>query len=228
MAFLKNEEIIALFNARFACKKFDGEKTVSDLDFNTILEAGRLSPSSFGFEPWHFLVLEKKTDRQKTLREKLKECVWGGRHALENASHFVLVLARKKEDLDPQNAYLKNLMQNVHQMDEETAAARSAYFSNFAFNEWGFLKEEKSAFAWACRQCYIALGNMMTTAAALGVDSCAVEGFQPEKTNALLIEEKIIDLAHFGVAVMLGVGYRAENPKRAKTRSPFKEVVEFL
>ena len=60
----KNQEIIDVFNYRYACKKFDKNKKVSDEDFNTIMESARLSPSSFGLEPWKFLLLKN---------EKMKE-----------------------------------------------------------------------------------------------------------------------------------------------------------
>lgn len=77
---LDSSTIIEIFKRRYACKKFDASKSIADSDFATILESGRLSPSSFGFEPWHFVVLQNKTERQKTLREKLKQSVWG-RHS---------------------------------------------------------------------------------------------------------------------------------------------------
>ena len=128
---LDSSTIIEIFKRRYACKKFDASKSIADSDFATILESGRLSPSSFGFEPWHFVVLQNKTERQKTLREKLKQSVWGGIHALDSASHVVILLARKRADLQPNSLYLQNLMQNVHKMDDAARQARSLYFANF-------------------------------------------------------------------------------------------------
>ena len=122
---LDSSTIIEIFKRRYACKKFDASKSIADSDFATILESGRLSPSSFGFEPWHFVVLQNKTERQKTLREKLKQSVWGGIHALDSASHVVILLARKRADLQPNSLYLQNLMQNVHKMDDAARQARS-------------------------------------------------------------------------------------------------------
>lgn len=87
----KNKEIIDAFQFRHACKQFDPTKTVSEEDFNTILEAGRLSPSSFGFEPWKFLVVQNKS-----LKEKLFPVSWGAQNSFSGASHFVILLARKK------------------------------------------------------------------------------------------------------------------------------------
>jgi len=67
------EIVIEAFNYRHACKEFNPEKKIADQDFTFILETGRLSPSSFGFEPWKFLIVQNKE-----LREKLKEHTWGG------------------------------------------------------------------------------------------------------------------------------------------------------
>ena len=68
----KNQEIIDVFNSRYACKKFDKNRRVSDEDFNTIIESARLSPSSFGLEPWKFLLLKN----EKT-KEDFREFAWG-------------------------------------------------------------------------------------------------------------------------------------------------------
>ncbi|MBN4863246.1 NAD(P)H-dependent oxidoreductase, partial [Staphylococcus sp. EG-SA-32] len=85
-----NQTIIDAFHFRHATKEFDPTKKISDEDFNTILETGRLSPSSLGLEPWHFVVVQNKE-----LREKLKAYSWGAQKQLDTASHFVLIFARK-------------------------------------------------------------------------------------------------------------------------------------
>ena len=77
------ESIIEAFNYRHACKEFNPEKKISDQDFNFILETGRLSPSSFGFEPWKFLVVQNQN-----LREKIKEHAWGGKKQIQHQVTF--------------------------------------------------------------------------------------------------------------------------------------------
>ena len=84
------ETIINAFNFRHATKEFDPEKKVSESDFHTILETGRLSPSSLGLEPWRFVVIENED-----LKEKLKPYSWGAQKQLNTASRFVIILARK-------------------------------------------------------------------------------------------------------------------------------------
>ena len=84
------QTILDAFNFRHATKRFDASKKIEDSDFNTILEAGRLSPSSLGLEPWKFVVIQNSE-----IRSKLKEISWGAKGQLDTASHFVLILARK-------------------------------------------------------------------------------------------------------------------------------------
>ena len=71
---------------RHATKEFDSTKKISDEDFDTVLEYGILSPSSFGFEPWKFLVVQNEN-----LRTKLKEFSWGAQGTLPTASHFMII-----------------------------------------------------------------------------------------------------------------------------------------
>lgn len=226
--FIDNDKIIEVFNYRHACKKFDENKSLSQEDLNTILEAARLSPSSFGFEPWKFLVLDNKSQKNKDLRQKLYPICWGGQKSLEAASHYIIILARKKLDMSPNSQYLNYMMNEVMKLDEETKKLKMSFYSNFMQNEFKLLDDDKAIFDWSCKQTYIALANMMSVGAFLGVDSCAIEGFNPQKLDELLEKEGILDKNHFGVSVMVGFGYKKENAKRPKTRQEFKKVVEFL
>lgn len=85
----KKQEILDAFNFRHATKVFDPTKKISKEDFSFILETGRLSPSSVGYEPWKFLIVQNKE-----FRERLKEVAWGAQGQLPTASHFVIILAR--------------------------------------------------------------------------------------------------------------------------------------
>lgn len=225
---MNTQEILKAFNARYACKLFDAGKAISDADFRTILEAGRLSPSSFGFEPWKFVVLENKSESQKALREKLKPICWGGVRSLEGASHYLIILARKRADTLITSAYIQDMMKRVQSLPEHIIELKSKFYSDFQRDF--HIEDERSAFDWACKQAYIALGNMMSVAAFLGADSCAVEGFDFDAVNALLEREGVFDGAHFGVAVMCGFGYRGadKHASEPKKRRSFDEVVEFI
>ena len=211
--------IIDAFNYRHACKEFNPEKKIADQDFNFILNTGRLSPSSFGFEPWKFLVVQNRD-----LREKLKEHTWGGKKQIPTSSHLLVILARKGYFMKYDSQYLKDIMKNVKKMPEDVINARIGYIENFQRNDFKLLESERAIFDWACRQTYISLANMMTAASMIGIDSCPMEGFHAEKIDAVLKKDLGIDTEKFGIACMVAFGYRKTEPG-TKTRQPMDEIV---
>lgn len=217
----KNQQILETFHFRHACKQFDPEKVISGEDFHTILEAGRLSPSSFGFEPWKFLVI-----RDENLKKKLYPVAWGAQNSLNGASHFVIILARKQADAIYSSDYVMRIMTEVQGLPEEVAQKKKDAFENFQRKDFSLLESDRALFDWASKQTYIALGNMLTAAAFLGIDSCPIEGYNIEAVEQILREEGIIDTGHFGVSVMAGFGYRVKDP-RPKTRQTLEQVVEW-
>ena len=218
---LTPEQILEIFNFRHACKKFDG-RPLPEAEWNTILEAGRLSPSSFGYEPWHFVVVQKRE-----LLEKLYPWTWGGQRTLYNASHLLIILARRQRDLQPDSQYLGHMMRDVLGLTPELCQAREERYATWQERDFD-LTQERPVFDWACKQSYIALANMMTVAASLGVDSCPIEGFKRTEVERILQEEGILEPQHFGVAVMATFGYRAEAPHRPKTRQSLGEITPWV
>ena len=83
------EAIRDLLKRRYACRDYDPNRKISDQDFHMILEAGQLAPSSYGFEPWHFLVIESES-----LKQALAPIALGAQKVLASASHFVIILSR--------------------------------------------------------------------------------------------------------------------------------------
>ncbi|EEL50914.1 MULTISPECIES: NAD(P)H-dependent oxidoreductase [Bacillus cereus group] len=217
------EEILKAYQFRHACKEFDVNKKISDEDFHFILETGRLSPSSFGFEPWKFVVIQNQD-----IRNKLLPVAWGAQKQLPTASHFVVILARKKEEMIYNSSYISNFMQNIQQLPEEVITMKRGFYKEFQENDFQLLESDRAMFDWASKQTYIALGNMMTAAAQIGIDSCPIEGFQQEKVDAILKEEGIISDDTFGVSVLVAFGYRLEEPKRDKTRQTMDMIVEWI
>lgn len=222
MKFLDAKKLVEAANFRHACKEFDGSKKLEKGDFEAILEVGRLSPSSFGFEPWKVLVL-----RDKKLREGLKTHAWGGLDALSNASEFCVILARKGSDLHPQSAYISDFMSGVQGLNADMCEFKREKFMGFQ-RDHGLLGDENALYAWACRQCYILLGDMLGAAALLGVDSLAIEGFGRENAEKFLENAGLLDRQHFGIALMCAFGYRKHAPKHEKTRKSLGEFVEFV
>ena len=216
----KNDMILNAFRFRHACKEFDSSKIISAEDFSTILQAAHLSPTSFGFEPWKMIVVQ-----DDELKKKLYPVSWGARHSLDGASHFVILLARKKADMIYSSDYISHMIRDVQKLPESTAESKKQLYKTFQQSDFNLLESDRAVFDWACKQTYIVLANMLTTAAYLGIDSCPIEGFDQEAVNQLLIEENLFDPNCFGVSVMVGFGYRAEMPRHERTRKPLSEMV---
>jgi nitroreductase len=216
----KKQEILKAYQFRHACKAFDTNKKISDEDFHFILETGRLSPSSFGFEPWKFVVIQ-----DAALRDKLKPVSGGAQGQLPTASHFIVILARRKEGLRHDSVHVDKMMKNIHHMPEEVVQGLSGFYKSFVETE--LEDNDRLIFEWASKQTYIALGNMMTAAAQIGIDSCPIEGFDKKQVTSILQNEGIINANDFGVACMVAFGYRQEDPKRPKTRQNLDEIVEW-
>ncbi|MFZ5390831.1 MAG: NAD(P)H-dependent oxidoreductase, partial [Patescibacteria group bacterium] len=180
------EQIISAFNFRHACKEFDPNKKIPEPDFNVILESARLSPSSFGFEPWKFIILQNPD-----LREKIKPVCWGAQKQLPTASHFVIILARVGADMFYDSDYIKSTMAEVQKSPPEIIETRIDRLKKFQQTDFN-LNNETSLFDWAIKQAYIALSNMMTAAALLKIDSCPIEGFDREKLEKILADKKIL------------------------------------
>lgn len=215
------ENILSAFQFRHACKQFDPAKKISDEDFQFILETGHLSPSSFGLEPWKFVVVQNKE-----LRAKLAPAAWGATEKLKTASHFVLILSRLQSGLDAHSEHVQHMINDIQQCPSDVAKMMTNAIANFQKVDFTLAENERVFFEWGCRQCYIALGNMMTAAAEIGIDSCPMEGFNKDQVEKVLSEEGIIKGNDFGIACMAAFGYRAKDP-RPKTRQPIEDVIEW-
>lgn len=215
---INKKEIINAFLYRHACKVFDEKKIISDDDIAFILETARLSPSSFGFEPWHFVVVQNKE-----LRTKLKEGAWGATDKLDTASHFILGLTHKSFFTKYDSPYIREFMENIQEFPEDVIQFRSEAFKNFQKDDFD-LNTERTLFDWASKQCYIPLANMLTVSAMIGIDSCPIEGFKQKVTEKILKEELDIDTEKYGLSYMVAFGYRVNDP-RAKTRRRLDDIV---
>lgn len=215
---MNKQEILDAFMFRHACKEFDPERKIPDEDFRFILETGRLSPSSFGLEPWKFLIVQ-----DRALREKLKEGAWGATAKLDAASHFIVILTMKEPLMKYGSEYLNDFMARVQKWQGEGLENRKKMYENFQTVDFDLNNEEK-IFEWASRQSYIALANMLTASAMIGIDSCPIEGFNRKVTESVLREDFGINTEEYGIACMAAFGYRIKQP-RPKTRRSFDEVV---
>merc|ERR1711879_266287 len=197
---------------RHACKIFDDTKKISDEDIEFILEAGRKSPSSFGMEPWKFLVITNEE-----LKAKLRPACWD-QPQMTTCSHLIIYLASienvKPESGEPRRKFARR------EMPEEKY---EFYLNLYATHLANTLSSDENILAWTARQSYIAAGNMMTAAAIKGIDSCPVEGFEKEKVEEILG----LDTSKYQVAVVIPFGYRI-NEQSTQLREKFEDVVEFI
>lgn len=204
---------------RFATKEFSG-KVIPETDFEAILEAGRLSPSSFGYEPWKLVVVQNKE-----LRQKMKNFAWGAQRQMDTTSHFVMILARK--DMKYGSKFIEHIEKDIYNLPEDVMKMKGEFYEKFQKDDLKLLESERTLFDWASKQTYIALGNMMTCAAYMGIDSCPIEGFNMDKTNEFLKNELNIDTDIYGISVMAVFGYRNDDQKRPKVRQPLEDVVSW-
>lgn len=215
------DQLTQALNFRHACKKFDETKKIGQADMEYILEAGRLSPSSFGIEPWHFVVV----NNDKIKRELRAACY--NQEQVTSCSHFVIVLYRKANNFTLQSEYLRRTVaRGLPNANDQTAIdAASQYFINFY--EHG-LADGLTINHLSEMQDYLACANMLTAAAYRGIDSCAIGGFEYDKIVQLL--EKYMpqfSAESYGIGLCLAFGYRLKEPT-AKIRWPLKDLTTYL
>lgn len=204
--------ILKALDFRHACKVFNENKKIPKNELHAILESGRISPSSFGMEPWKFLVIQ-----DQELKAKLRPACWN-QVQITSCSDLVIILA-SIEDVKPECGYVEKMFSRRDIPAEQKAAYLDIYASHLADT----LSSDKNVLAWTARQCYIAAANMMTAAASLGIDSCPIEGFDKDAVESILE----LDTSKHQLALVLPFGYRI-NEQSKQLRRAFEDVVEFI
>ena len=205
---------LEILKFRHACKIFDESKKIGAGEFDFILEAGRLSPSSTGLEQWDFLVVQNKE-----LREKIKAVSWN-QAQITSCSHLVVILAKIKE-VKVGSSYIDKMIARRADKNIEAIAARQKFYHDFLLSN--FKNDDELTFQWSHEQCMIAATNMMNAAASLGIDSCPIEGFDRHALNEILG----LDESEKRVAIVVPFGYRL-NPQPEKYRRQRSEVVTWI
>ena len=216
------EAIRDLLKRRYACRDYDPNRKISDQDFHLILEAGQLAPSSYGFEPWHFLVIESES-----LKQALAPIALGAQKALASASHFVIILSRTQASLRYDAPYINYMMREVQRLPEDFCEFKQQRFETFQKEDFDLLSTERATFDWASKQSYLALAQMMQVAALRGIDSLAMEGFNRQAVTDLLTEHGLLDPSEWGVSVMVAFGYGLGSVPR-KTRESLDQLVTWV
>jgi nitroreductase len=209
---ISREYLLDRLTWRYATKQFDPGRRISSQDWAALEEALRLSPSSGGLQPWKFIVITDPDMRAKLLPASY------GQPQITNASHLVVFAAKKNFGEADVDAFINH-----------TAATRGVAVESLTpFRDMlvgGIVRaqDEQARDAWARNQTYIALGNLLTSAALLGIDACPMEGFDRAQYDEILgLKDQGYDSA-----VIATLGYRASTDKYAelaKVRFPREQI----
>lgn len=210
---IQPNDLLAALRFRYATKAFDPARKIPAETWEALEKSLVLTPSSFGLQPWKFLVV-----KNPEIREKLKAASWNQPQLIE-ASHLVVLTARTdltQADIDSWIARLSE----IQGTPIEALAGLSGMISSFSST---MTPAEKQA--WNTRQVYIALGQLMTSAAVLGIDSCPLEGISPADYDTILC----LSGTGYATAVACALGYRSPEDKYAvapKARFADVQVIE--
>jgi nitroreductase len=210
---LTNDTILEKLNWRYATKGYDAAKKVSAEDWATLEQSMILAPSSFGIQPYKFIVI---TDQET--KEKLKPAAYG-QTQITDASHIV-VFAHKKTLTNADIEHFVDRIVEVRGVPRETLTDYENIMKGSAkqATDGGYVE------VWNSRQAYIALGFLLQTAALLNIDATPMEGFDAAQFN------EILGLTDYSAVVVAAVGYRdVEKDWLAnlpKVRMPQEELVE--
>ena len=212
---LEGETLTGALRWRYATKQFDASKKLSDEQWSALQESLHLAASSFGLQPWKFIVVTDETKKAALVPD-----AWG-QSQVADCSHLVVIAAKKTmtpEDVD-------TLLQATAQQRDMEASSLEGYRGMMV----GTLSARTPEFIadWNARQCYVPLGSLLTAAALMQVDACPMEGLVPEKFDAQLG----LTGSDYTSVVMCALGFRSEDDKYAhlaKVRYEAGDVFEFI
>ena len=184
--FLENQ------NWRYATKKFDATKKITNEDLDTLKEAIRLSSSSYGLQPYKVIIVENPE-----LRANIQPAAWGQSQIVE-ASHLIIFANETKVDDLVIDEYIKNISQTRNMPIEALAGYGDFMKSKIT----SLTPEEKNI--WTAKQTYLALGNLLNVAAELKIDTTPMEGFVPAQVNEILGLDKL----GLNATLIATLGYR--------------------
>ncbi len=196
---------------RYAVKTFDADKKISKEQFSTILESGRLAPSSVGIEPWKFIIVENPE-----IRAKIREASYG-QTKVTDASHLIVITHRT----DAQNLVNEAVTRTAK--NQGKTEADLAGYRGMLEGTVGQFSNDSDLQAWLRAQTYIPLGMMLETAALLDIDAGPMEGFDRKAVDTILG----LSSKNLASVTMVAFGYRGNDPFASlpKTRQSVQEVV---
>jgi nitroreductase len=209
------QDLIESLKWRYAVKKFDPTKKIPANEWQTLLHALRLSPSSYGLQPWKFISVE-----DKALREKLKPHAYN-QHQITDASHLIVFAHRT----DVTEADVDGFIADVRAKRPHMPAESLQTYRGHMVGDLVQGPRHEGIQTWTSRQLYISLGVLLTSAALLRIDACPMEGFVPAEFDEILgLKQK-----GYASAALCTLGYRAADDRYAqmpKVRFDADRVIE--
>lgn len=212
---LNTTAIIEALHWRYAVKRFDPNKKISEGDWHALTESLRLTPSSYGMEPWRFLVIQKPE-----LREKLKAVSWK-QSQVTDASHFVVFVTKEVVTESDVDGYLERVVKARGSTLESLEGLKTMLMKNLVA---GMTPDE--SLHWSQRQSYIAMGFLMETAALMKIDTTPMEGLDPREYDRILG----IEGSGWRTVAAVALGYRSVEDKyqtAKKVRCTSDEIIEY-
>jgi len=199
---------------RYATKKFDNTKKLSDEQLNLLKEGFNLTASSYGLQPVSLVVIENQDLKEKLVAHSMEQ------EQVANASHLLVFCVQTKIDSVYINDYFKRVQEIRNTPDQVLAPFKDFLLDDFKNKDASEIK------LWATKQAYLAMGNLLTICAVEKIDACPMEGFIPEEYDKMLgLKEKGLQSV-----LIMPVGYRAQDDPFTsfkKVRKPLaKAIVE--
>jgi len=208
------KQLLDALQWRYATKVFDATKKIPADVWGALEKSLVLTPTSYGLQPYQFLVVQDAAKRAALLPNS-----WGQKQVVD-CSHFVVFTARTEMT----EADIDKLISRAVEIRKLPTAEALGPYRHMMLGDVVNGPRGKAAHEWAARQVYIALGNLMTCAAVLGVDACPMEGINPPEYD------KILGLAGSGykTVVACALGYRSVNDKYASMAKIRYEAAELV
>lgn len=195
---MNRDFVLKQLHWRYAVKKFDPSKKIDAKDWDVLAESLRLSPSSYGLQPWKFIVVQNAD-----VLVQLKSLSWG-QSQVTDCSHYVVLATKHKLDEEHIDKHVLKTA-DIRKIDVKTLTG----YKNVMVGDLLKGPRNQTIEHWAQRQVYIAMGFIMETAAMLGIDSCPMEGLDPKGYD------KVLGLESSGFCTVAAVacGYRHPEDK---------------
>jgi nitroreductase len=211
---ISTSQLLEALQWRYATKSFDPNKKIPADVWEALEHSLVLTPSSYGLQPWKFLVIA-----DPALRESLLPHAWRQRQVVD-CSHLVVMAVKSKMSEADVDRFLHRIAEIRGGTPDALLGYKKVILGDIVHGERG-----DAVMEWASRQAYIALGQFMAACALLGVDTCPMEGFVPQKFD------EVLGLAEQGLTtcVLCPAGYRSEADRYAglpKVRFKHDDMIE--